>query len=140
MTSPTLPTLDTLAGNLHHLNDAWARRDEPNVVLLHYQDLQNDLAGQMRELADRLTVEVPAECWPELVSAARFDAMKDRPIETSPDHLGVFKDRRAFFRSGGSGDGEAACSSSLQVDRYRRRAAELATPDVLAWRHRDVSW
>lgn len=139
MTSPTLPTLDTLAGNLHHLNDAWARRDEPNVVLLHYQDLQNDLAGQMRELADRLTIEVPAECWPELVSAVRFDAMKDRPIETSPDHLGVFKDRRAFFRSGGSGDGEAACSS-LQVDRYRRRAAELATPDVLAWLHRDVSW
>ena len=31
-----------------HLSDAWARRGEPNVLLVHYDDLLADLEGQMR--------------------------------------------------------------------------------------------
>lgn len=34
--------LDTLPGLLHHLGDAWERRNEPNVALVHYRDLTND--------------------------------------------------------------------------------------------------
>jgi aryl sulfotransferase len=35
--------LDSLDGVFHHLTDAWSRRDEANVVLVHYQDLIDDL-------------------------------------------------------------------------------------------------
>jgi aryl sulfotransferase len=48
---PPAEFLDEPPGVLHHLADAWARRHEPNVVLMHYDDLLADLAGSMRALA-----------------------------------------------------------------------------------------
>src|ERR1039457_6329383 len=46
--------MDSLPGVMWHLSDAWARRGEPNVVLLRYEDLCADLPGHMRWLAGRL--------------------------------------------------------------------------------------
>jgi len=131
-----IESLDTLPGNLHHLDDAWARREEPNVVLVRYEDLQHDLEGEMGRVAQRLGIDIVPGRWPELVAAAGFDAMRDRSGETSPDHLGVFKDQKAFFRSGRVGDGRAACSTA-QLVRYERRVVELADPGALAWLGRE---
>ena len=39
---------DSLPGVMRHLSDAWARRGEPNVLLVRYDDLLADLEGQMR--------------------------------------------------------------------------------------------
>ena len=70
--------LDTLPGALLHLSDAWARRHEPNVVLVHYDDLVTDLDGTMRRIAGLLGIPVDEERWPALVHAATFDAMRER--------------------------------------------------------------
>ena len=43
--------LDSLPGVMWHLTDAWCRRNEPNIVLVHYDDLCADLGGEMRRLA-----------------------------------------------------------------------------------------
>lgn len=74
--------LDGLPGVLWHLSDAWGRRSDPNVVLVHYEDLSADLDGQMRRLADRFGLDVPARRWPELVAAAGF-----RPCASAPSNL-----------------------------------------------------
>ena len=63
-----------LPGVMWHLCDAWARRDEPNVVLVHYDDLSADLAGEMRRLASLLDIAVPELLWPGLVRAPRSSA------------------------------------------------------------------
>jgi hypothetical protein len=46
--------LDSFPGLMWHLSDAWARRGQPNVLLVHYDNLSADRAGQMRWLAGRL--------------------------------------------------------------------------------------
>lgn len=51
--------LDSLPGAMWHLSDAWGRRGEPNVVLVHYEDLSSDLDGRMRDLAATLGIAVP---------------------------------------------------------------------------------
>lgn len=55
--------LDSLAGVLHHVGDAWSRAHAPraaaNVVLVHYADLLADLSGEMHRLARRLRIDVP---------------------------------------------------------------------------------
>src|SRR5260221_10045943 len=61
--------LDSLPGVMHHLSDAWTRRHDPNVVLVHYDDLQSDLPGQMRAIADQLDITVDESTWPTLVQA-----------------------------------------------------------------------
>ncbi|MEV1109554.1 sulfotransferase domain-containing protein [Micromonospora sp. NPDC049751] len=129
--------LDSLPGVFGHLRDAWARRHEPNIALVHYDDLRADLGAQMRLLADRWGVEVPAGRWPALVEAATFDRMRERADQLAPDTLGVLRDRQAFFRRGGSGQGRDLLDAAA-LARYERRARGLAPPDLLAWLHRDT--
>jgi hypothetical protein len=139
MTSNAPPTekLDTLPGVMWHLVDAWGRREESNVTLVHYHDLTSDLAGEMRRLAARLDVTVPDAAWPDLVNAATFSAMKGRAMDLAPDPGGhrVLKDSTAFFRRGNSGEGNQVLTSSEMAD-YHARVATLAPDDLLAWLHR----
>jgi aryl sulfotransferase len=58
----------------------WQARRAPNLLLVHYNDLKADLAGEMRRVAAFLSIE-PTERWPSLVEAATFTAMRrDGPV------------------------------------------------------------
>jgi aryl sulfotransferase len=127
--------MDSLPGVMWHLSDAWARRTEPNIVLVHYADLTEDLEGEMRRLAARLDITVPDARWPELVRAAGFEQMRSRAEQLAPDAMGTLIDRKQFFRRGSSGAGRELLSAD-QLARYDERARELALPDLLAWLHR----
>jgi aryl sulfotransferase len=87
MEEPRSPgaALSGLAGMMDHLSTFFAVRNEPNVILLHYGDLKSDLEGQMRQLAARLSIDVPEERWPELVQAATFEEMRRRSRLTGPN-------------------------------------------------------
>jgi aryl sulfotransferase len=130
--------LDSLCGVMWHFSDAWQRRDDANVVLVHFDDLREDLKGEMRRLAGLLQIDVPDPTWPQLIEAARFDTMKARANQLAPNHAGILKSRQAFFRSGKSGTGRAVLSTA-ELDRYRERTARMAPSDLLAWLHRDPS-
>jgi hypothetical protein len=127
--------MDSLPGVLWHLSDAWGRRGEPNVVLVHYDDLSADLDGQMRRLATLLEITVPEDAWPRLVEAATFEHMRARADRLVPAAQGVLKDPTAFFRQGRSGSG-AKLLNDQELAHYHARAATLAPPDLLAWLHR----
>jgi aryl sulfotransferase len=130
--------MDGLPGVLWHLSDAWRRRSNPNVVLVHYDDLSADLGAQMRRVARELDITVPDQRWPQLVAAAGFSAMRERGPELAPDPVGVLKDSRAFFRQGRSGEARQLLSDE-QLARYYARAAQLASDELLAWLHRDAA-
>jgi aryl sulfotransferase len=125
--------LDSLPGLMWHLSDAWARRHEPNVMLVHYDDLSAGLAGQMRRIAKRLGIGVPDQAWPALVQAATFGAMRSSADRVIPS-AGVLKSNAAFFRRGTSGAGREVLSDE-EIAAYHARAAELAPPGMLAWLH-----
>jgi hypothetical protein len=125
--------MDSLPGLMWHFSDAWARRHEPNVMLVHYDNLSADLAGQMRRIADWLGVDVPEQAWPALVQAATFEAMKDSADQFVPT-AGIFKSNAAFFRRGTSGAGREALSDE-EIAAYHARVAQLAPPDMLSWLH-----
>jgi aryl sulfotransferase len=124
---------DSLPGLMWHLSDAWSRRAEPNVLLVHYDNLSADLDGQMRWLAGRLGITAPEAAWPALVQAATFESMRsnaDRLVPTA----GILKSNAAFFRRGTSGAGRELLSDE-ELASYHARAAQLAPPDMLAWLH-----
>jgi aryl sulfotransferase len=128
---------DSLPGVVRHLRDAWSRRAEPNVLLVHYDDLFADLEGEMRRIADRLAIEVPDdENWPELVQAATFAAMRSRADYLAQGPSGILKDGAAFFRRGQSGSAHAVLTEEERA-RYRARIASMVPPDLLAWLHHD---
>lgn len=130
-------------GMLKHPAAAWVRRNEPNVVLVHYEDLSADLSGEMRRLAAHLDITVPGTKWPSLVKAATFKQMRataDRSQPLRDEIYGVSRDHAdhadhaAFFRRGTSGEGRALLTNE-ELARYYARAARLAPPDLLAWLH-----
>ena len=122
--------LDSLPGLLWHLSDAWARRHEPHVMLVHYDDLCADLGGQMRRIARRLHLPAPSA---PLVRAATFEAMRDDADRRVPT-AGIFVSNRAFFRRGTSGAGREILGEE-EIAAYHARAARLAPADMLAWLH-----
>lgn len=128
-------SMDSLVGVLHHATDAWARRDRPNVLLVHYADLLADLPGEMRRIASVLGIEVAEEAWDALARAATFAAMRERSQQITPNTLGVLKNDAAFFRRGRSGAGREVLTDD-ELARYEARVATLAPPDVVDWLHR----
>ena len=128
--------MDSLPGVMWHLSDAWSRRHEPNIVLVHYDDLSRDLEGEMRRVAGRLGIEVTPHRWPELVEAARFEPMRARADRLAPDAAGVLRDRARFFRRGFSGEGREVLTRD-ELAHYRARSRQLAPADLLRWLHRD---
>jgi hypothetical protein len=117
---------------LWHLSDAWARRVEPNVLLVHYDDLSADLEGQMRGIAGRLGIDVTEQAWPALIQAATFERMRDRADQLVPAAPGVAKDTAWFFRRGTSGAGREVLSDEEMAGYYARAA-------VLEWLHSPFS-
>ena len=61
--------------------------------------------------------------------------MRERADRLAPDTLGVLRDRQAFFRRGGSGQGRDLLDEAARA-RYQERVAALAPPDLLTWLHR----
>ncbi len=117
-----------------HLGDAWSRRTQPNVVLVHYSDLLSDLEGEMGRLAEELRITISASELERLAVAASFEAMRHRSGDVAPGG-DVLKSPAAFFRRGRSGAGAEALSPH-DLAAYERRARELAPEDLLAWLHR----
>jgi hypothetical protein len=131
--SRTIPP--TLASVLHHLDTGWQRRHDPNVALVHYADLQADLAGELLRLADVLGIPCAPERARALAAEASLARMRERSADVTPHaSLGTWKDARAFFRSGGSGEWRDRLDAA-DLAAYEARVAQLVGPDLAAWVH-----
>ena len=120
---------------VHHLATFWPDREDERVHLMHYDDLQDDLAASLRRLAEVLRIEVPEDRWPALVEAATFASMKSRSAQLVPDSShGVFLDPDAFFYGGVSGAWRASFDEEARRH-YRETIEVLAPPDLVAWLH-----
>jgi hypothetical protein len=127
----------SLASTVHHLETFWAERHRDDVVLLHYDDLQADLEGEMRRLADRLGIVVPESRWPTLVEAATFAAMRRRADVVAPDTANrLWKSNAGFFHRGTSGQWRDRLDAEA-LAHYQARLRDLAPPDVAAWLHHE---
>jgi aryl sulfotransferase len=62
----------------------WAARDLPNVRLVHFENLKQDLEGEIRGIAEFLGTEVPPSHWPRIVEHCTFDWMKSHADLVTP--------------------------------------------------------
>ncbi len=122
-----------LEGVVKHLRSFWDQRQQPNVVLLHYADLQADLVGQMAYLAERLGIERSRARLEELAPFASFDAMKSSADITAPNGDQTFwRSTTDFFRNGTTGQWRALVGED-ELPRYEKRLHELADGDFAQW-------
>jgi hypothetical protein len=126
---------ETLASVLHHLDTGWQRRREPNVTLFHYADLQADLVGELLRLTRVLGIACSPERARQLAAEASLARMRERAADVAPGaSQRIWKDVRAFFRSGGTGEWRAYLSAA-DLAAYEARVAHLVGPELAAWAH-----
>jgi hypothetical protein len=126
----------SLANLLHHVSTFWSIRDRANILLLHYDDLQADLDGQMRVVSAQLGIPIDEGRWPALVEAATFDRMRADADRVAPDTTNaIWQDNRQFFHRGTSGQWRSLLDDAA-LERYFARVRELAPADVARWLHR----
>ncbi len=123
---------------MHHLATFWEVREQPNVVLVHYADLQRDLEGEMRRIAQRLDIDIDENRLPDLVAAARFDTMRDTSRRASCPRPPMAS-CRAIERSSTAAamaNGKN-CSIKAGRRRYAERVNQLAPTDLTEWAHHE---
>jgi aryl sulfotransferase len=124
-----------LANLVHHVRTFWERRDEPQIALFHYADLKADLPGQLRRLATVLSIEISQQRIEQLAAAATFERMRGRADELAPGvDAKLWRSNQNFFRSGTSGQWRDLLDPAA-VDRYHKRVAGLASPELAEWLH-----
>lgn len=118
----------------YHATAWWPFRDLENVLLVHYNDLQADLGGEMRRVADHVGITVAEPAWPELVDAARFGSMKGRAREILGPMDRFAGGTDAFLYKGSNGRWREALTDDDLV-LYEKMAAAL-DPGLRAWLER----
>jgi aryl sulfotransferase len=59
-----------------HVRSWWEMRDLPNVMLLHFSRLKQDLPGEIRRIAAFLDIGIDEDRFPDIVEHCDFDYMK----------------------------------------------------------------
>jgi aryl sulfotransferase len=121
-------TLERFTG---HLTSWWPLRHEPRVLFVHFQDLLDDLPGQMRRVAAHLGVAVAAEHWPELIAACRFGAMRADAARVLPA-LGSGEAGPWFFHRGTSGQWRGVVTDE-DLELYDRAVRRRIPDELRRW-------
>ncbi len=62
----------------------WDVKDLPNVHLLHFANLKEDMPGEIRRLAAFLDIPISEERWADILLHCSFDHMKEHGAKTVP--------------------------------------------------------
>jgi aryl sulfotransferase len=111
----------------------WAARPRPNVLMVHYNDLKSDLAGEMKRIAGFLDISVEGALWPTLIEAGGFDFMRRNGAALMPNAgLAWDKGSERFLNKGTNGRWHDVLTAD-DVARYEARVRREVSPALAAW-------
>ncbi len=111
----------------------WTARHLPNLLLVHYNDLKSDLAGEMRRIASFLDIEINEEMWPSLVEAAGFAFMKREGAALMPGVSGMFHGGKDRFFNKGENHRWSGIFGAEDLALYEQKVAGALPADGMAW-------
>ena len=111
----------------------WAIRDLPNVHLMHYQNLLDDMEGHMREIAAFLEISIDESRWEAMVRHCSFDYMKDNATLSTPLGGVVFDGGAKVFINKGTNGRWRGTLTGEDVEAYEARAIEELGPECAHW-------
>lgn len=100
----------------------WAIRRLPNVMLLHFSDLKADMPGQIRRIADFLSIPVDEARWPAILEHCSFDYMKAHAANAAPLGGAMWDGGAETFINKGSNGRWRDVLSPEESRRYEERA------------------
>jgi aryl sulfotransferase len=116
----------------HHLSTWWDVRDLPNVLFVHYGDLQANADAEIRRIAGFCDIEIDEHAWPALLESIGLDAMRTEARGADDPMQMAFEGGAArFFFKGGAGRWRSVLTDT-DLELYETAAATLA-PGLRTW-------
>jgi aryl sulfotransferase len=126
------PLWFTMMGFPEHIATFWQHRSDPNVLLVHYNDLKADLGGEMRRIAGFLGIEVPESKWPAVVERCTFESMQNQG-ETLGEIDRLFEGgTKGFIFKGTNGRWRDVLTAD-ELASYAAHVSRLLPGDALRW-------
>lgn len=118
-----------------HTKTWWDARDQPNLLLVHFNDLKKDLPGEMRRIAEFLdTPEMPEATWDAAVEHCTFAWMKEHAeLTTLPQAAIAFEGGAKGFINKGTNGRWVDVLSDEDNKRYLAKAREELGEEGAAW-------
>jgi aryl sulfotransferase len=111
----------------------WARRHEPWLLFVHFNDLKADLVGQMGRISEFLGIDTPPDLLAELATAASFEAMKRQGEELLPQLRHAFDHGAERFINKGSNGRWKDFLTADDLARYDALIARKLSPAMAGW-------
>jgi aryl sulfotransferase len=127
-----LPEWLERGGIFDHIASFWTKRDEPNILFVHYNDLTADLAAEMQRIAAFLDIHIDDEKWPAVVERCTFASMKGRHTEIA-DFSRLFEGGADSFLFKGTNERWRGVLTDDELASIDKRIGELLSPDAAAW-------
>ena len=112
----------------------WRIKDLPNVKIIHYANLKEDLSGCMKDIAEFLEIEIDESTFNQAVELCTFASMKARKVAPIPPQMAhVFcKDRGDFFNKGTVGRWQNVLNEE-DAEKMRYVARRYLNDDGIYW-------
>ena len=105
----------------------------PNVLLLHFSALKADMPGQIRRLADFLSIDIDEARWPAILEHCSFDYMKANAERSAPLGGITFEGGAQTFIHKGTNGRWRDVLSPEEVRKYEDLALRQLGPDCARW-------
>ncbi|MBP9883412.1 MAG: sulfotransferase domain-containing protein [Chitinophagales bacterium] len=111
----------------------WAIRNLPNVYMLHFSKLKEDMPGEIRKLAAFLDIPVDPDTWDAILEHCSFDYMKKHATRSVPLG-GAFWDggSETFINKGTNGRWKEVLTQE-QSERYEKLCEEKLGTACSRW-------
>jgi len=111
----------------------WAIRDLPNIHMMHFSNLKDDMPGEIRRLAKFLEIPVNEENWDDILLHCSFDYMKANAAKSVPLG-GVFWDggAKTFIHKGTNGRWRDVLDDD-DVSKYEQQAVNELGEECAQW-------
>jgi aryl sulfotransferase len=111
----------------------WTARDLPNVHMLHFRELKDDMGGEIRRIAEFLDIDVPDDAWPRILEHCSFEYMKANADQVAP-RGGAYWDEggKVFIHRGVDGRWQDVLPEE-ENRRYEALAVDKLGPECAHW-------
>lgn len=124
---------DEKCGFWYMENSYWDAKDDPNMLLVHYNDMKKDLEGEMRRIAKFLEIDTPESLWPKLVDAATFDSMKSKADELMPTASEIWQGGGNTFLHKGTNKRWEGVVDQADLELYDAKVKEEFSLELAHW-------
>ena len=119
--------------NLRHVQTWWDYKHLPNILFVHFSDLLRDLKGEIRRIANFLSILVSDEMLSAITDAVTFGNAKQNADLLLPDAINIWEGGATTFIHKGTNGRWREVLTDEDLDLYAAAVARELTPDCAHW-------